>query len=327
MSKRKLILWMSIWIQLATIASCRRPPNLAPLSSATANSPVIATRIDRELQIPAQATKVTPETDVNPPLVYASDYEQPIPVPGRVNTAGAEDSPFVSPDGKTLYFFFTPDANVPVQQQVLDGVTGIYMSHYENGEWARPERVILQDPGKLAGDGCEFVQGNVMWFCSVREGYTGLHWFTAEFQNGILQNWQIADFNPEFQVGEFHISTDGTELYFASERPGGKGELDIWVSKLANDVWQEPANVTAVNTIHSEGWPALNPAADELWFTRDYGIWRSKRVNGEWQEAELIVSPLAGEPSIDSAGNLYFVHHFYVDDTLIEADIYVAYKR
>ena len=327
MSKRKLILWVSIWIQLATIVSCRKLPNPAPLSSATANSPVIATRVNRELQIPAQATKMTPETDINPPLVYASDYEQPIPVPGQVNTAGAEDSPFISPDGKTLYFFFTPDANVPVQQQVLDGVTGIYMSHYENGEWARPERVILQDPGKLAGDGCEFVQGNIMWFCSVREGYTGLHWFTAEYQNGVWQNWKIADFNPEFQVGEFHISTDGTELYFASERPGGKGGLDIWVSNLVNDVWQEPDNVTAVNTDHSEGWPALNPAADELWFTRDYGIWRSKRVNGEWQEAELIVSPLAGEPSIDSAGNLYFVHHFYVGDTLIEADIYVAYKR
>jgi len=82
-----------------------------------------------------------------------------------------------------------------------------------------------------------------------------------------------------------------------------------------------------VNTPDHDGWPALNPTEDELWITRNWGVWRSKKVNGEWQEAELIVSPLAGEASIDHAGNLYFVHHFYVDGKMIEADIYVAYRK
>jgi len=53
----------------------------------------------------------------------------------------------------------------------------------------------------------------------------------------------------------------------------------------------------------------------------------SKKVDGAWQEAELIVSLLAGEASIDSEGNLYFVHHFYLDGKMIEADIYVTYKK
>ena len=48
---------------------------------------------------------------------------------GPVNTAGAEDSPFVTPDGQTLYFFFTPDVRVPAEQQLLDGVTGIWVTH------------------------------------------------------------------------------------------------------------------------------------------------------------------------------------------------------
>jgi hypothetical protein len=265
--------------------------------------------------------------DEHPPIVYSNEFEQPVPVPGPVNTAGAEDSPFVTPDGNTLYFFFTPDVDVPVQQQILDGATGMYVTRMEAGEWSKPTRVTLQDPGRLAGDGCEFVQGEVMWFCSVREGYTGVHWFTAEHRNGPWQNWQLADFDSEYQVGEFYISADDTELFFGSERPGGKGGLDIWGSKGMGGVWQQPTNISVVNTIDSEGWPALNPAGDELWFARNHGVWRSRRAGGGWTEPELVVSPLAGEPSIDSDGNLYFVHHFYKDDEMIEADIYVAYRK
>jgi hypothetical protein len=33
-----------------------------------------------------------------------------------VNTAGGEDSPFVTPDGNTLYYVFTPDVNIPAER-------------------------------------------------------------------------------------------------------------------------------------------------------------------------------------------------------------------
>jgi len=260
-------------------------------------------------------------------MLYSDAYEAPVPVPGGVNTAGAEDSPFITPDGNTLYFFFTPDASIPVEGQIQDGVTGIYVSSKINGEWNKPERVMLQDAGKLAGDGCEFVLGDLMWFCSVREGYTGVHWFTARYHDGSWRDWKLADFRAEYEVGELYITGDGTELYFGSERPGGHGNLDIWVSEKLKGEWQEPKNVAAVNSAASEGWPAVSPQGNELWFARDYGIWRSNKVSGEWQEADQIVSPLAGEPSVDEFGNLYFVHHFYTNDTMIEADIYVAYKK
>jgi len=283
--------------------------------------------IPREQKIPASAVKILPQTDVAPPLTLSSEYGQPVPVPGLVNTAGAEDSPFILPDGNTLYLWFTPDVTLPPEVQVTDGVTGIYISRLVAGEWEEPRRIMLQDPGKLAGDGCEFILGNLMWFCSAREGYTGMHWFTAEFQNGTWQNWQIADFDPAFQVGEFHISSDGKDLYFGSDRPGGAGAGDLWVAHQLNGEWQEPINIASLNTPDGEGWPALNPAGDELWFGRNFGIWRSKLVNNEWQPAELIISPLAGEPSIDAFGNVYFTHHFFENDQMLEADIYVAYKK
>jgi hypothetical protein len=283
--------------------------------------------IPRQQKIPTSAIKVLPQTDVAPPVTLSSEYEQPVPVPGSVNTPGGEDSPFIMPDGNTLYFWFTPVVNLPAQVQVTDGVTGIYVSRLVAGEWEEPHRIMLQDPGKLAGDGCEFILDNLMWFCSAREGYEGMHWFTAEFHNGTWQNWQLADFDPAFQVGEFHISSDGKDLYFASNRPGGFGAGDLWISHNLDGEWQEPINIASLNTPDGEGWPALNPAGDELWFGRNFGVWRSKLVNGEWQPAELILSPLAGEPSIDAFGNVYFAHHFFENDQMLEADIYVAFKK
>ena len=283
--------------------------------------------VDRESKIPAGAIKMFPETDVTPPQLHSAEFEQPIPIPGWVNTAGGEDGSFISADGNTLFFFFTPDVSVPVEKQLLDGVTGLYVSQKVNDLWNQPQRILLQDSGKLALDGCEFILGNRIWFCSAREGFTGMKWFTADFADGRWQNWQLADFPESYQVGELHISADGKQLFFHSDKSGGKGNLDIWMSTLMDGKWQGPVNVEVLNTPDVDGWPALNPDETELWFYRNYGIWRSKKVNGSWQPPELILSHLAGEPTLDREGNLYFVHHYFKDNKMIEADIYVAYKK
>jgi hypothetical protein len=98
-----------------------------------------------------------------------------------------------------------------------------------------------------------------------------------------------------------------------------------------NGKWKNPVNVKAVNSDVNEGMPYVNPDMNELWFNRWYlgspAVFRSKKVDGEWQDPELIVSWFAGEPTLDSEGNLYFVHHYYQDAVLLEADIYVAYKK
>ena len=137
----------------------------------------------REESIPENAVKMTPETDKYPPVLHSAEWEYPVPLGIPVNTAGAEDSPFIPIDRDELYFFFTPDVNIPPEQQVSDQVTGIYVSKYDNNKWLNPERVWLQDPGKLALDGAQFIENNEMLFVSAREGYTGLHWFSAQFVN------------------------------------------------------------------------------------------------------------------------------------------------
>jgi hypothetical protein len=93
----------------------------------------------------------------------------------------------------------------------------------------------------------------------------------------------------------------------------------------------DPVNLWEVNTPEDDSRPYVSPDGTELWITRWYqgspAIFRSLRHEGAWLEPELILSQFAGEPTLDAEGNLYFVHHFYIDGVMREADIYVAYRK
>lgn len=303
------------------ITGCAPPP--APTPS-----------ISRIESIPSDITKMSPETDLHPPILHSDEWEAPVPLPAPVNTAGGEDSPFITPDGQALYFFFTPDVRVPAERQLVDGVTGLYVSHLQDEIWGQPQRILLQDPDELSLDGCEFVMGDVMWFCSVRNGnLREIDIWKAYFREGKWTDWENAGerLNLGVGIGELHITADDSQMYFHAEKEGGLGGFDIWVTRFVDGEWRDPENVLAVNTPETDGWPFVSQDGNELWFTRFYlgspGIFRSIKLDGEWQTPELILSQFAGEPTLDAQGNIYFVHHYYKDGVMLEADIYVAYKK
>lgn len=98
---------------------------LAGLPGCAEESPSPVDNGARLASIPAGAVKVTPGTDPFPPVMHLPGWKQPVPLPCLVNTAGTEDSPFITPEGSEFYFFFTPDMHIPAVQQAADGVTGI----------------------------------------------------------------------------------------------------------------------------------------------------------------------------------------------------------
>lgn len=286
--------------------------------------------VERKEKLPADIEKRGPESDQYPPILHSNQYMKPVPCPVSINTRGAEDSPFILPDGNTLYFFFTPDVRVPPEKQILDEVTGIWVSHKTGDTWNEAERVWLQEPAKLSLDGAVCIQDNEMWFASARVGYTGVNMFIAEWINGKWSNWTYAGdrLMKEIQIGEVHIYND--DLYFHSDRTGGKGEFDIWMTTRDENSWTDPINIDVVNSKTMDGYPFISSDGNELWFTRTFngtpGIFRSIKTDVKWTTPELVVSQFAGEPTLDNDGNLYFVHHYYQDGIMIEADIYVAYK-
>jgi hypothetical protein len=304
------------------------------LASCEATTPAVHPVISRLDPIPDGAPKYDPELDQAPPVLHVQDFLEPVPLPGPINTAGAEDSPFITPDGSTLYFFFTPSIEQPPEEELVEGIAGIYIARFAGGGWSEPERFFLQAPGDLALDGCPTYWNGELWFCSAREGnYRGVDFWIADLADGGLNEVRNAGelLNQTYQIGEMHLTADGGDLYFHGSRPNGMGGIDLWVSHRTTTGWTSPENLRNLNTTGDEGWPFVSPDGTELWFTRWHqgspAIFRSRWLGTGWGEAELIVSQFAGEPTLDAAGNLYFVHHFLDQGRLVEADLYVALKR
>ncbi len=294
----------------------------------------VVTNQERLDSIPSGAVKQGPQTDIHKPVVLSSHWSTPVPMSGPVNSAGAEDSPFVTANGTWFFFFFTPDVSVPAEKQLIDGVTGIWWTQKTADGWSLPTKVVLSDDVSL--DGAEFVQGNTMWFGSVRAGNLGeIDVYTAQYEGGRWTDVQNAgaQLNVDYDIGEFHITADGNTMYFHKGNWSGAGEdMDIWKSQKTDSGWSTPVLVPAVNSAtRDDGFPFVTQDGSQLLFTSTSthgyagpSIYRSVlQSNGSWGPPEEIIGNFAGEPSMDSAGNLYFVHHYFdAANNMIEADIY-----
>lgn len=62
------------------------------------------------------------------------------------------------------------------------------------------------------------------------------------------------------------VAADGITMYFASDRPGGLGQTDIWVTKRLDDTWlnwSEPQNMGApINSSEKEGYYSLDASSE-----------------------------------------------------------------
>ena len=142
-----------------------------------------------------------------------------------VQATGTEDDemhPWLSSDGKQLYFSrkekdvwkqYVTTRQVPMGAQGFD----------------KPERVLLPPDfhhATLTPDGkTMYLQG------PLGKDRWGL-FLTTKTATGWAKPQELEELNhPDGKRGDLSpsLSRDGTLLYFASDRPGGKGGLDIWV--------------------------------------------------------------------------------------------------
>ena len=117
-------------------------------------------------------------------------------------------------------------------------------------------------------------------------------------------------------INSVQLAFDGTAVYFSSDRQGGYGGFDIYVSYLNNGIWSVPVNMGAViNTPGNEVTPFLS--GNKMYFASDYheglggfDILVSEVVHGTWMQP---VNPGNGFntpadeyfPAVNSLGELF----------------------
>ncbi|GAB2565899.1 OmpA family protein [Spirosoma areae] len=102
------------------------------------------------------------------------------------------------------------------------------------------------------------------------DGVNKLKLYTAMQISGVWSKAEELPFNSdEFSSGHPALSKDDQLLYFSSDRPGGFGGTDIYVSRWVNNKWSEPVNLgKEVNTKGNELFPFID-AKDNLYFSSD----------------------------------------------------------
>ncbi|MBN1361992.1 MAG: PD40 domain-containing protein [Sedimentisphaerales bacterium] len=114
------------------------------------------------------------------------------------------------------------------------------------------------------------------------------------------------------------VSADGLSLYFASSRPGGHGDDDVWVATrgTAQESWSEPVNLgPTVNGLGADTCPCISSDGLTLVFSRTSppSMWATTRrsKDEDWGPAvnlDLETSRQPYGPALSPDGStLYFV--------------------
>jgi serine/threonine protein kinase len=235
-----------------------------------------------------------------------------------VNSSFAEAEPCISPDG--LKLFFNGDRPGGSGNWDMWVTTRETMEH----EWGSPKNLgeIVNSAGQDLGahtssDGLE------LYLSSTRAGGSGDYdvWIATRAKRG--DPWGVptnlgAPINTRF-LDAGGLAPDGLELYIVSDRPGGYGNSDIWVSRrpTTDDEWGEPVNLgETVNTSWNESYPCVTADGLMLFFSDGLGnprpggfgdldIWVTTRRTKEDDWGEPVnLGPVVNTPNMDRAGGI-----------------------
>ncbi|NLL28655.1 MAG: OmpA family protein [Bacteroidales bacterium] len=134
--------------------------------------------------------------------------------------------------------------------------------------------------------------------------YANCDLYYTKFEYGMWSDLERIDVvnTPDYWESQPSISSDGKDLYFISDRPGGMGGYDIYLSQRdENGNWGTPKNLGKnINSKGNEKSPFIHTDSKTLYFSSDgrpgiggYDIFYSRLdKNGDWQKPVNIGYPI-----------------------------------
>lgn len=168
----------------------------------------------------------------------STGWTKPVPFSATINSAQWDAQPCISADGKTLFFSsMRPDGK---------GGRDLWMTTRQaSGKWSKPEN--LGDTINTDGDEqTPFLHpdGQTLYFTS--NGLPGMGendlYFARRQPDGAWGTPQNLGYpiNTKANEGTLTVSLDGRTAYFAANRPGGQGGIDIYQFELPEHARPQP---------------------------------------------------------------------------------------
>ena len=186
---------------------------------------------------------------------------------------------------------------------VAENVGGTFKDEKEiageiNTQFHEGTIAITKDKSTIYFTRNDFLNGN---YRKDDEGVNHLKIYKANFINGMYQDVQDLPINDvSYSNANPALSSDGTQLYFSSDRPGGYGASDLYVVDINEDgTFGDPKNLGGViNTEERENFPFLDQQGT-LYFSSDghlgFGgldVYYSKANDGDFLPPQNLGAPL-----------------------------------
>jgi autonomous glycyl radical cofactor GrcA len=187
-----------------------------------------------------------------------TDWRAPAELPRTIHTRLSYLWGYtLSPDGKTLYFSTIKSPGV--------GGYDLWMSERTGSSWSTPQNMAAP-LNTRAHEACAtftpdqktvyFMRCETM---SQREASGCVIMMSQKQANG---RWgEPVALPPSINTGNAQsprILADGETLIFSSDRPGGKGGMDLYVTRFRNGSWTTPVPMSFANTPDDDQFVSVN---------------------------------------------------------------------
>jgi OmpA-OmpF porin, OOP family len=215
-------------------------------------------------------------------------------------------------------FWISPDNNrILIRNAFVDGDyagNGVSMSYRtKKGGWSKPQMLQIRnyakyDRGKQNGASMsQDAQTLLLYMTEEKGGYNSDIYVCFLQKDGTWS--EPKSLGKKINLKNYdemtpYLAPDGVTLYFSSNRPGGIGDNDIWMTKRMDDSWQkwsDPVNLG--RPINTEDWDAF--------FTLDAGgeyayMSSSRNSYGESDIVRIkLLEKEKPDPVVLVSGNVY----------------------
>lgn len=114
----------------------------------------------------------------------------------------------------------------------------------------RNELLLFEAGFVEVGTAC--ASDSLLWFSAFKNesGSTTLGIFSQDRNTGKIETFNYN--SPQFHCVHPWVDAEGRRMFFSSDRPGGKGGMDIWFCNWLGDGWSAPIAMPDINSDRNE---------------------------------------------------------------------------